>query len=541
MSSEYAPQILPPYATAEQRYNQLCTQREPFLRRARDASVYTIPSLIPPEGASGSTVYYQPYQSTGAEGVNNLSAKLLLSLFPSGTSFFRITMDDFVVEELTRRTGQKAEDARAAFEEALGKVERAVTNRMEQVGSRTIHYEALRHLIVGGNGLLYIEDDAHEKFFPLSQFCVKRDVSGHVLEIVVKETLAPNTLPPEARALVEAEYNQSDNKGGDTKEEKSINLYTWVKTLPNGGQTVHQEVCGKVVPGSEGHYPKGKSAWLPLRWTIVPNEDYGRGRCEEFQGDLTSLESLTKSIVDFAAVCSKILTLVDDSGTTNKEDVAQADSGDVIDGNAKDITFLMIEKSQDFQTALKVAADVQHRLERAFLMASAVQRNAERVTAEEIRAMVGELEQSLGGVYSILSEEFQRPLVERVMHRMAASNKLPSLPAGAVSPQIVTGLEGLGRSSDLQKLDAFVRDIGTTFGPEAVAEHVNVGAYMTRRAAALGIDITGLVRTDEEIQQSRQQAAMQGMVEKLGPSGIKAISDQHLAAQEQQQGAQKAA
>ncbi|WP_416142518.1 portal protein [Escherichia coli] len=42
---------------------------------------------------------------------------------------------------------------------------------------------------------------------------------------------------------------------------------------------------------------------------------------------------------------------------------------------------------------------------------SAVQRTGERVTAEEIRYVASELEDTLGGVYSILSQELQLPLV----------------------------------------------------------------------------------------------------------------------------------
>lgn len=48
------------------------------------------------------------------------------------------------------------------------------------------------------------------------------------------------------------------------------------------------------------------------------------------------------------------------------------------------------------------------------LLNSAVQRNGERVTAEEIRYVAGELEDTLGGVYSLLSQELQLSLIRRV-------------------------------------------------------------------------------------------------------------------------------
>ena len=517
--------------TAEGRYEQLKPFREPFLQRARDGAMLTIPGLIPPEGSSGTTKFYKPFQSVGADGVNNLAAKLLLVLFPPGGSFFRLTMDDFLVEKLKQAAGggQGGEDARAAFEEALGKMERAVTNRTEQTGARTVHYEAIQHLIVGGNGLLYVDPGARTRFFPLSNYVVKRDQSGNVLEIVIEESLAPSTLPEKASEIYARNKTDKDEGGA----EKTVKLFTWVKRKKGGSFSVHQEVCGEIIPGTEGTYPAGKNAYLALRWRIVPNEDYGRGRVEEYSGDLSSLEGLSQALLDIAAQASKIVWLVDESGTTSKEDIAKAESGAVLDGNAKDVTVLQLEKLNDFQVTLARATALEQRLERAFLLSSSVQRNAERVTAEEIRAMVGELEQSLGGVYSILSEEYQRPYVVRVMHQMTVRGELPKLPGKAVSPQIVTGLEGLGRITDLQRLDAFLSGIGQQFGPEALAERINVGAYMKRRGAALGLDLDGLIRTEEEIQAARQQDQLSQTVQKLGPAGIKAMSDQALAAKEQ--------
>ena len=41
-----------------------------------------------------------------------------------------------------------------------------------------------------------------------------------------------------------------------------------------------------------------------------------------------------------------------------------------------------------------------------------VVRDSERTTAEEVRMTTQELQDSLGGIYGILSQEFQLPLLE---------------------------------------------------------------------------------------------------------------------------------
>ena len=43
---------------------------------------------------------------------------------------------------------------------------------------------------------------------------------------------------------------------------------------------------------------------------MVDGEDYGRGRVEEFLGDLQSLESLTQAITEGSAAAAKVVFLV---------------------------------------------------------------------------------------------------------------------------------------------------------------------------------------------------------------------------------------
>jgi hypothetical protein len=174
----------------------------------------------------------------------------------------------------------------------------------------------------------------------------------------------------------------------------------------------------------------------------------------------------------------------------------------------------------------------------AFLMNSSVQRNAERVTAEEVRFMASELEDALGGVYSILSQEFQLPLVHRLMDRMTKAKKLPPLPKGVVKPAIVTGLEALGRGHDLNKYLMMLKAL-QPLGEQVLAQYMNPGDYISRIATSLGIDPAGLVKSQQEIDQQMQQMQQQQMMQmggelagKLGPSVIKGISDQAASAQE---------
>jgi len=261
---------------------------------------------------------------------------------------------------------------------------------------------------------------------------------------------------------------------------------------------------------------------MPLRFTRIDGEHYGRGFIEEYLGDLRSLESLTQAIVEGSAAAAKMLFLVNPNGTTRQRVLAESANGAIVQGNADDVSVLQVNKFNDFRVAYDVIGMLKERLSASFLMNSAVQRDAERVTAEEIRFMAQELEDVLGGVYSILSQEFQLPLVNRVMDKMQKKRRLPKIPKKLVKPTIVTGLEALGRGHDLNKLDMFVQGAVQLLGPE-FPTYVNMSDYLKRRATSIGIDTEGLVRTEEEIQLEKQQAMQAQMMQQAVGPGVSAL------------------
>lgn len=500
--------------TAEGRYGDLEGARFPYWQRARDAARLTIPALIPPLGATGATKFPTPWQSTGARGVNNLSARLLLALFPPNEPFFRLEVSEFELEKITGQDGLQSE-----VDKALEKIERETQKEVETSNIRTSANEALKHLLVAGNALWYTKPKGGAKVYHIGSYVVCRDFDGEVLEIIVKEAVSKATLPDRAKAIL-----ANDDQSANSATSKDLFVYTWIKRTDKNWQ-VHQELKGQMIPGSKGSYPLDNCPWLPLRWTKVDGEDYGRGLVEEYQGDLQSLEGLMQAIVEGSAAAAKLLILVKPNGTTKLKAVAEAPSGAVREGNAEDVTFLQAQKGGDLSIASNTAKEIDQRLAYAFLLNSAIQRSGERVTAEEIRYMANEIDGAMGGIYSLLSQEFQLPLVKRLMFQMARAGKLPQLPANLVKPAVVTGLEALGRGNDLSKLDQFVQGLGEVFGPGAVQQWIIMPEYMKRRATALGINTDGLVQTPEQVQAQQQQQMMQQAGMAAVPHAVKAIGD----------------
>ncbi len=136
--------------------------------------------------------------------------------------------------------------------------------------------------------------------------------------------------------------------------------------------------------------------------------------------------------------------------------------------------------------------------------------------------MAEQLETAMGGVYSLLSQEFQLPLVKILMKRMQESKEIPALPKNSVKPTIITGIEALGRGNDLQKLREFVAEIVNLaqVNPQVV-QSLNESDLIKRIATSLGIEMEGLIKSEEQLaaeqeaqQQQMQQQQMMQMAEK---------------------------
>lgn len=488
--------------TAKDRYAKLENERNAYTDRAEKCAKYTIPMAFPKKTDNSNTNYETPYQSIGARGVNNMVSKLMLALFPPNAPFFRLSLGDEVLNAL----GDDINTIQQ-YEEQLSKLERRIVAYMETHQVRTTAWEALIQLIIAGNVLIFLPPaEGGMRIYRLNSYVVSRDGIGTVKEIVAKETLTYGSLPLELQSKMNTEG----------KEDEAVDIYTHTY-LEGDTYLSYQEIEGEIIAGSEQTYPKDACPWIALRLKKMDGESYGRSFVDEYLGDLKVLEALSKSVAEVSAVASNILYLVNPNAVTRISDLSKAKSGDFIRGKIEDIQVLQVNKTSDLQITQSAIQSIEGRLSYAFLLNSAVQRNAERVTAEEIRYVANELEDTVGSIYSILSQELQLPLVKRFMLQMTREGYIPDLPQGSqgVEPMITTGIEALGRGHDLTKLDTFIR-YAQVF-PEAFQTRVKQGAILSQIATALGIDSSSVVKSEEEYQQEIMAAQQAQMEQQVAP------------------------
>lgn len=495
--------------TPKTRYEELARRRSYCLDVARRCAALTMPTILPPDNWNGTyRSLNQPYQGFGARGVVNLSSRLMMAIMPPGAQSFKLG----IPKKTLLAAGQVEEPEEAA--QGLAMVEKAVMAEMETRGWRQPTNLTLQLLTVTGNALEYVGQDGRLRVFRLDQYVVSRDASGSVLEIILKQMVSPRTLSPELLALLgdQGITGKTGKAGRGHTASEDIELYTWVRRKGEG-YVWEQWLRDVQIPGSEGNGIM--SPFIPLRWASVPGEDYGRGKVEEHLPDLETLDHLTKSLVDGAEMAAWHVMGVDPNAANArlKNDLKGLENGDVISMREGDVNMLQFANVPGLQVAQAEVGRLTQELGRAFLMTSGIQRNAERVTATELRMLAEELEGTLGGVFSMLSEEMQRGRVERLIGVMQSNGQIPAWGPEQVEPTITTGLAALGRESEALRVIQAYQAL-QAIPPEAWVNSIKHEDALKKMMN--GFNLPGLVRTEQEAQQRQQEQAMQQMAQQAG-------------------------
>ena len=200
---------------ARERYSKLTSARSQFLDTAVECSQLTLPYLIQQDNnIKGAKNLIQPWQSVGAKAVVTLAAKLMLAMLPPQTTFFKLQVrDDKLGEEMD--PGMRSE-----LDLSFSKLERMVMDYIAASSDRVVVHQALKHLIVSGNALIYMGKDGL-KHYPLNRYVVDRDGNGNIVEIVTKEFISRKILGYELPIKV-----PNDPNGDNSSDEDDVAVYT---------------------------------------------------------------------------------------------------------------------------------------------------------------------------------------------------------------------------------------------------------------------------------------------------------------------------
>jgi hypothetical protein len=406
-----------------------------------------------------------------------------MSLLPPSTSSFRLEPDAEALMEIT----QGNPDINAEIGQILSQTTSRINNEIEAQQIRDSVFDMLQQLICVGSCIV-------EKV-------EKKGIIVHPLRSFVSDLGADG----EPRGLCIVEKKKDLPEGIVVNDEKEVyDLYTKiVRDNDSGKWIVTQAIEGELV-GEEQTYTDETLPFQYVGWTHVSGENFHRPYAEDYYPDMKQYDTLANLITKGSIVAAKSLLFVDQRGNRTKiKDITTAENGAVINGNAADVTAFTFGKNYDFQIPMERLQDIGKNLAAAFLMNESVTRDAERVTAQEIRFMAQELEtSSLSGIYSKLSKSVSNRIVSWVMQEL-------KIKFDGINVNVITGLDALGRSAEAQKLDSLVMRMANL----GLNGWLNEAELIKRYASFDGIDTTNLIKTPNQVQQEQQQAAQAQMAQ----------------------------
>lgn len=402
----------------------------------------------------------------------------------------------------------------------LSKAEQMIQAEVEDKGWRKSTLMTLQQLMVTGNVLEYVQPDNSIKHYRLDQVVQSFDMSGRFIEAIIKEQFPKEELPegmtpPSTVGL-----------GADGQEQ--ISLFTQIRYVGNRKYRRTMQWHNDAQAGEPTEWDDERMPYIPLGWAWMPGENYARSKVSEHIADLRSLDALEKAQLEMAAMASRNFILVRPGATaaTLRSRLTRARNGDVLVADPDSVEAKTFENFRGVQQIKDHIQTLRESLARAFLLSSAGQRQAERVTATEIERDIAEIEASLGGVFSTLANDMMKRRTSILMSQMMDQGKLPEVNREMVTPTILTGLEALSRERDVGRAMQAAQ-IVQAFGPEAV-DVVKLERVIGR--AFLGLGIIDSVRTEEEVAavkaQRQEQQQQQAALERLGPEVVKQIGAQ---------------
>lgn len=485
------------------RWTELEGKKTSLVNRCYDYAMWTLPYIFP-RMESKDQELQGPLDSIGARAVNHLSNKLVLTLFQPSQPFFRLTVQDDVAEELAAKAEQgdeQADELMTMLDKALAKTERAAMKELDFTHYRTEATMAAKHLIITGNALIYHPEDKKGKtqVYGVKDYAVVRDLSGTVVEIITRDKKALYTFSKEVRELLKA-----SGKKDYENENCDITIYTKICLEDDGKYHLYQAADDYDLK-AEGVWPAEDLPWITLTWNLIRGEDYGRGLVEDYAGAFHALYVLAQSEVDVVAIAADIKFLVDPASTIDVEALNNSESGSYHSGKEGDITCNQLNKAVDMQMVESMVQRLEQQIGAAFLLQSALTRDAERVTAEEIRENANELDIAHGGVYSRFAEEWQYRTAILMLKRIKIDlgNGLNK----TIEPTVITGLDSLSRAGDLDNLRMFVADLGLLQAvPDDIRAVIDPFKFIQYIGIRRAVDYEKFLKSPAKVAQEQQAA-----------------------------------
>lgn len=482
------------------------------IAKAKRYAHWTLPQLMADlslQTHGQGLVVERDYQEIGALLTNNLAPKLAAMLFPSSRPFYKIDASE-TLKQATVKAGFDLTELAGK----LAKLEQESCARVFLNAGYAQLVQALRHLIVTGNVMTY-RDSKVGKYsaYGLQSFSQRRDGQGNMVDAVLREYTyiesLPATVQQQLRMANPGRYRVADNC-------PPVELYTRIHrqqgTTGKFYYVVSQEADTTPV-GTDGNYPEHLCPWQVITWSLINGENYGRGLVEDFAGGFAKLSDQSHAAALYGIEMMKVLNLVQPGLGADIDELATAESGEYVQGTTGAVVAYENGDAAKLQALRAEIQDTFGNLSRAFMYKGNT-RDAERVTAFEIKQDALEADNTFGGTYSSLAASFQIPMAHILLTEVD-TNMLEGIVTSTVELGIIAGIPALGRAVDVQNLISAAQDaiaiipglmgLSKRIDPDRVLDMIMSGSSVDTSLIYFSKDELAAKNQADQLQQQGQQ------------------------------------
>lgn len=506
-----------PSRTIESRYAVADAKRSAILNTKRACARLSLPWLLLPDGHENGNSLPHNYQSLASRGVTITRGKYLLQIYDPTRPWIKQEVHPSILYAPNKSQADIAAIAKmreilflqdmtvmAIAQSAVPEDDRSLPSSFYSSKGA-----ALLNTIALGDSLQFIKDDYTITVFRFDQYITKRDGDGRVLYHIIKERKDPLTLTDDQFA--KSGYSR-DDMNDKSPEDREADLFTLVEWQ---NDTKKWRICQEMNKNEIVESDEEVSPFVSVPYELAPGEDYGRGLVEINFGDTASMDNLCERRLDAAAMCSKFHPVIDSGSNLTPSDLAKKSGEVLVGGNVeggvvRDVAWLKVDKTADFQVLNVTIEAIRRDLGPAYLIDSEMVRHSERTTAFEIQSVsLKELQGVAGGTYAALSDKDVIPTYRRIVSLLKAQKLYPVAPKGMdkyINVQTLTGMSALAHQAQATAMLSLA-DLAAKLGPEAMARidpHVLLETY----ARFLPMHEPGLVKSRAQVDAEMDEQIM---------------------------------
>lgn len=384
----------------------------------------------------------------GAKIVNFLANKVVSVVFPHDKPFFILSLDPKVEFDLSKQVPTATIDqSKSMIADVSLRISKYAMKKLNMIEYRPMAIHATKHLIVTGNAIIRRLPNNKRVVYGVKDAGIFRSIDGEPYDVVLRDIVRFDALDADIQERVKASkvhVNDDDVMSMYSRWKKKGQKWEFTQAVDDISLGTFKMVAEKDLP------------IMCLTWNLSRGEHWGRGLVEDNIVSFSNLDVSTTALIDMFGIAADIKFLVNPGSVLDLLELTTSKRGSFHYGAEGDITSPQIgnQKGMDMQVLAESIAKWERELSQTFLMTSGSIRDAERVTAEEVRFYAQEIESAFGGLYSMLSQVWQYKEAEWAVRQI--DDAIPK----TLTIDITTGLDALSQEAMLQNLRYSLADLG---------------------------------------------------------------------------------